>query len=121
MALKVNGEAIYAGRSPFGVEFGAFSPVKKDGKGKPVFEPRQDWRCTTRPGKIYLHLFNWPATGKLELPAVKDGVVKAYLLADRANRLSVTQADDKLTIALPAQAPDPIASVICLETKSPTP
>ena len=60
--LKVNGEAIYgAGRSPFGAEFGAYSKTKKDKNGKPVFEAARDWRCTTRPGKLYVHLFKWPA------------------------------------------------------------
>jgi alpha-L-fucosidase len=120
--LKVNGEAIYgAGRSPFGAEFGEFRPAGKVGEGNPVFEPRQEWRCTTQPGKLYLHIFNWPATGKLELPALKEEIVKAYLLADRANDLTITQDDGKLTVSLPDQAPDPIASVICLEIKGGTP
>jgi hypothetical protein len=39
-----------------------------------------------------------------------------FPLANRANRLPVSQADGKLTVALPDKAPDPIASVICLET-----
>jgi len=33
-------------------------------------------------------------------------------------RLPVTQADGKLTVALPGHAPDPIASVLCLETEA---
>ena len=116
--LKVNGEAIYgAGRSPFGGEFGAFSPTKKDGKGQPRFEPRQEWRCTTKPGKLYIHLFQWPGA-KFELTGVKARITHAYLLADRAKRLNVSQADGKLTVALPDQAPDPIATVLCLETEA---
>lgn len=132
--LKVNGEALYgAGRTPFGEEFGA--PVKptKDAKAAPrpewrcemcgavqqrppVFEPRTAWRCTTRPGKLYIHIFRWPASGQLELPAVKDKIVRAYLLADpKRAPLAVTQTGVSVSVALPPQSPDPIAAVVCLE------
>jgi alpha-L-fucosidase len=115
--LKVNGEAIYgAGRTPFGSEFGVFSETKNDGKGKPVFEPRNEWRCTTRSGKLYIHIFQWPKTGKFELPAVKDKVAKAYLLSDPQHaELKVSQTDSAVSITLPTEASDPIASVVCLE------
>jgi alpha-L-fucosidase len=117
--LKVNGEAIYgAGRSPLGVEFGSNSTTEKDAKGKPVFEPRQDWRCTTKPGKLFIHIFRWPANGKFELPAMKEKITRAYLLADpKQAGLNATQTDAAVSIALPSEAPDPIASVLCLETK----
>ena len=99
--LKVNGEAIYgAGRTPFGEEFGALDKPRrttKPGSRKewrcevcgavqkrpPAFEPRQDWRCTTKPGKLYIHLFQWPGA-KFELTGVAAPVTRAYLLADRA-------------------------------------
>jgi alpha-L-fucosidase len=132
--LKVNGEAIYgAGRTPFGEEFGAFSKTQPDNKARlgkewrcevcgavqkrpPAFEPRQDWRCTTKPGKLYIHIFDWPEGGKFQLPAAKRKVVKAYLLADpKHTELKVIQTDAGVSIALPSAAPDPIASVVCLE------
>ena len=94
-----------------------FSKTKTDRKGKPLFEPRQAWRCTTKPSKLYIHLFRWPGA-KFELTGVTPPVTSAYLLADRANRLAVSQADGKLTVALPDKAPDPIASVLCLETEA---
>jgi alpha-L-fucosidase len=114
--LKVNGEAIYGtGPTIFGAEAGSFDPEKKDKSGKPVYNAKWEWRCTTRPGKIYIHIFKWPAA-PLELPSVKGKIVNAYLLADPQHQpLTVSQTDDKVLITLPPQAPDPIASVLCLE------
>jgi alpha-L-fucosidase len=116
--LKVNGEAIYGSHpTAFGSEDGEYSPTAKDSKGKPVFVTRWEWRCTTKPGKIYIHLFKWPAE-PFELNDVKGQVQRAYLLADpqRAS-LTITQNAGDVKINLPAAAPDPIASVLCLEVQ----
>jgi alpha-L-fucosidase len=114
--LKVNGEAIYgAGPTPFGEELGELSATEKDRTGKPLFKARTDWRCTTKPGRIYAHLFKWPA-GSFELAGLKNRVKKAYLLADpRQKRLAVKQGEGRISVTLPEQAPGPIASVLCLE------
>jgi len=69
--LKVNGEAIYgAGPTPFGDELGAEDKSVLDKNGKPGFKAATDWRCTTKPGKLYIHLFKWPS-GSFELSKVK--------------------------------------------------
>jgi alpha-L-fucosidase len=114
--LKINGEAVYgAGRTPFGEELGAFDPDKKDKKGNPAFAPKADWRCTTKPGKLYVHFFKWPGPA-FEL-AVAGKVAKAYLLADR-KPLALTQpAGGSLTVALPEKPVSPLATVLCLELK----
>lgn len=113
--LKTNGEAIYgAGRTPFGPELGTPMPDQKDKRGQPRFVAKRDWRCTTKPGKIYLHIFQWPATGKFEVPGLQSKVNKAYLLSDR-RELKVEQTAGGVSLSLPAEAPDKIASVICLE------
>jgi len=124
--MKVNGEAIHGAKATcFGDEFGKRSETEKNSAGKPVFIVNRDWRCTTKPpstgsgqaGKLYIHIFNWPTTGKLELPAVKGKIVKAYMLANpQRTELKVTQSYSGVSIALPGQAPDPISSVLCLET-----
>jgi len=117
--LKTNGEAIYgAGATPFGDELGSYSETEKDKNGKPVFKARADWRCTTKAGKLYIHLFKWPGES-FELRAVKDAVARAYMLADpNRRRLAVKQEGEVLTVALPAKAPSDLGSVLCLETKS---
>ncbi len=116
--LKVNGEAIYgASPTPFGEELGRLSETRKDKKGKPVFVAKTDWRCTAKPGKLYIHLFKWPA-GSFELPTIKEPVTKAYLLADpQKQSLTVKQNGQNWSIALPATAPDKMDSVLVLETK----
>ncbi len=115
--MQVNGEAIYgSGPTPFGAEAGTFSATEKDKHGQPKFVPAWDWRATTKPGKIYLEIFQWPASGRLELPGLQSKVKKAWLLAN-GKKLKVTQSAAGVSLALPAGAPDKIASVLCLEIK----
>jgi len=116
--LKVNGESIYdAGRTPFGDEFGKYDPEKKDKKGRPVFNESKDWRCTTKPGKLYIHLFKWPGA-KFELAGFNGKVEKAYMLADPDRKpLKCGVTDGKLTVELQEKATDQIDSVLCLEVK----
>ena len=115
--LKVNGEAIYgAGPTPFGDELGAPDTSRKDKAGKPMFTATTDWRCTTKPGKLYLTIFKWPA-GSFELANVSKKAKKAYLLTAAGHKsLKVRQQGNHVNIALPPQAPDPTASVVVLET-----
>lgn len=114
--LKVNGEAIYgAGPTPFGYELGHADATKLDKAGKPTFVQATDWRCTTKPGKLYITIFKWPA-GEFELTGAKTKVKKAYLLADASRRgLKFTQKGEKVTVQLPGKAPGEIASVLVLE------
>jgi alpha-L-fucosidase len=114
--MKVNGEAIYGTTATlFGAEFG--KAVKtKDGYGKDTMvSSANDWRATTKPGKIYLIIFNWPTSGKFELPPVASKVTSAHLLAGKQS-LKFNQSEAGVSLTLPAQAPDATASVICLET-----
>jgi alpha-L-fucosidase len=115
--LKLNGEAIYgAGPTPFGDELGTPIPGVKDKRGNPAYNEKTDWRCTTKPGKLYISLFKWPA-GTFELDKVQGKVKKAYLLADAKHAsLKVKQTGEHLSIALPSTAPGKIASVMVLET-----
>jgi alpha-L-fucosidase len=116
--LKVNGESIYgAGTTPFGAELGTPDPSRKDKKGNPAFVQAKDWRCTTKPGKLYIHLFKWP-DGSFTIAKVNSRISKAYLLADASHKsLKVARQGDSVTVALPAQAPDKLDSVLVLETK----
>jgi alpha-L-fucosidase len=96
--LEVNGEAIYATTaSPFsgGVPFG---------------------RATAKPGRIYLHVFDWPADGALHVPRTERTIKTAYLLANPSAELGLTTKDREVVIRVPASAPDRIASVVVLET-----
>lgn len=97
--MKVNGESIYAtSASPFATqpEFG---------------------RVTSKPNRLYLHVFNWPADGNLIVPGSNREVKRAYLLAQPKTKLGVVKNNDSLTVKVPAQALDPVATVVVLETK----
>jgi alpha-L-fucosidase len=97
--MRVNGEAIY-------------------GTSASPFLQQLPWgRCTQKPGKLFLHVFDWPKD-ELIVP-VKNRVTKAYLLADPAHTaLNVgDELDAGAAIFLPAEAPDKLASVVVLEIK----
>jgi alpha-L-fucosidase len=115
--LKVNGEAIYGtGPTPFGEELGTPDPTRKDRRGRPAFKAKTNWRCTTKPNRLYIHLFKWPA-GSFELPPTQEKVTKAYLLADPHKKaLAIKQNSRNWSIALPQTAPDMMDSVLVLET-----
>ena len=85
-----------------------------------------DWRATTKlkangSGKIYLHIFQWPADGKFSITSTyKAKLTKAYLLVNKKkiNGSSTTQGEQTtFTLDLPSQAPDSIASVVVMEVK----
>jgi alpha-L-fucosidase len=127
--MKGNSEAVY-GTHPtiFGAEDGSFSTMETNRNGGPKFVTAWDWRCTSKPGKHFLHffkqpgklyieIFNWPA-GQITLPAVKGKITKACLLADANHQaLKFQQTAQGVAIQLPDQAPDAIASVLCLTVK----
>ena len=82
--LKVNGESIYgAGPTPFGEELGTPQSRGQDKKGNPGFTAKTDWRCTTKPGKLYIHLFKWPS-GSFEV-CEGEGQSEEGLPAGRAS------------------------------------
>ncbi len=95
--LDVNGEAIY-------------------GTGPSVLKDTPWGRCTTKPGKLYLHVLKWPENGRLEVAEFKTPVKRAYMLADAKQKsLTVQQGQKGTTILVPAKASDPVATVVVVE------
>jgi alpha-L-fucosidase len=119
--MKVNGESIYGtSATVFGAEFGE-EVTAKDGYGRETtVSSANDWRCTSKPGKIYIHIFNWPASGKLELPGLQSKVTSAYLLAGH-RKVKCSQNESATVLHLPKEAPDKIASVVCIEIRDKAP
>jgi len=96
--LRVNGESIY------GTSAGTIGEVS--------------WgRCTSKPGKLYLHVFDWPKDARLEVPSLRKDVAKAYLLADekRAGLFITRKNEDTIVVTVPIEAPDKINTVIVFE------
>ena len=77
-------------------------------------------RCTAKPGKLYLHVFDWPTNGKLVVSGLKNKVNKAYLLADKkqAKLLVTHESKEKVVITVPSKAADPVNTVIVLEIEN---
>jgi alpha-L-fucosidase len=113
--LKKNGEAVYgAGATPWGDELGAPGPAgSKNLRGEPLFLPRNEWRVTTKPGKLFFTFFQEPRA-PFELPAMKNGVKRAYRLDDREPvEIKVENGKPHLVIARPIH--DPTATVVVVE------
>jgi alpha-L-fucosidase len=74
-------------------------------------------RATKKPGRLYLEVFDWPANGTLAVPPVSGKVRAAHLLAAPSTPLAFEQTAGGVTVTVPTQAPDPIASVIELDLR----
>ncbi|MEA2734179.1 MAG: alpha-L-fucosidase [Humisphaera sp.] len=98
--MKTNGESIYGTTaSPFAAEMA--------------------WgRVTQKPGKLFLHVMNWPSDGKIVVPLTNQAT-KAYLLAQPASSLDLAAGSAGVTIAVPAEMPDQGATVVVVEIKGP--
>lgn len=100
--MEMNGESIYgAGRTPL---------------------PLQSWGVSTRKGNtIYLHVFHWPADGRLIVGGLKSFVEKTWLLPDKEEKpLAFKRLDDSdIMISVPRHAPDTVNTVIALQCKEP--
>ena len=73
---------------------------------------REDIRTTRKEGKVYIHIFNWPADGTLRI----DGLAgqSARLLADGTS-IPVSQEGSTLVISLPVTPLDTADTVVVVE------
>ena len=113
--LKVNGEAVYgAGPSPWGEELGEPSAKgTKDLRGQPLVLPHNEWRVTTKPGKLYFTFFQEPRV-PFEIPPMKNAIKRAYQLAD-GKMLEIKEENGHRQFALSRPIIDPMATVVVVE------
>ena len=113
--LKVNGEAVYgAGPTPWGDELGEPSARgTKDLRGNPLALPRNEFRVTTRPGKVYFIFFQEPRV-PFELPPMKNAVKRAYRLAD-GQPVEVKVENGRPQLVIPRPIHDPMATAVVVE------
>lgn len=97
--LATNGEAIYGTTA---------SPFAKLPWGRCTRKMQAGWTV------LYLHVFDWPQAGRLLVPGLETSVQSARLLATGATLLTESN-NESLVIHVPADAPDPVASVIRLD------
>jgi hypothetical protein len=93
--LDTNGEAIY-GTEP-----------------SPLWFPDITWRATTKPGKLYLHILNWPDQ-PLRIEGIESEVTKAAFLAS-GDEVTFRKDGNALVIDLPAEPVDEYVTVIALD------
>jgi alpha-L-fucosidase len=75
-------------------------------------------RVTQKGRKVYLHVFDWPADGKLVVEGLKPNVQRAYLLADKERKpLHLQRTTGGVQIDIPANPPDPVGAVVVLESQ----
>jgi alpha-L-fucosidase len=113
--LKLNGDAVYgAGASPWGEELGAPGPAgSKNLRGEALYLPRNEWRVTTKPGKLYFTFFVEPRV-PFELPPLKNAVKRAYRLADQVP-VEVKVEGGRPQLVIPRPIWDPTATVVVVE------
>ena len=74
----------------------------------------QSWgQATRKDDKVYLHIFEWPASGKLEIESFPGRARTISLFAGQT--LTFSQNGPRLEIVLPPQSPDPDVSVLVVE------
>jgi alpha-L-fucosidase len=113
--LKLNGEAVYGtGPTPWGEETGELtSKGAKDLRGQPLFLPHNEWRATTKPGKVYFTFFQEPRV-PFDLPPMKNAVKRAYRLADK-EPMEVKVENGRPQLVIPRPIWDPTATVVVVE------
>lgn len=102
--MRVNGAAIY-------------------GTTASPFQKQLPWgRCTRKEtadgATLYLHVFDWPADGKLLVPGLRNSVTSAALLRN-GRRLTAVTSPAGVLLTLPKNAPDKISSTVVLKLKGP--
>ena len=103
--LKTNGEAVY------GTEAGPLPPASN--WGRTTQRTRADGGTT-----LYLHVWNWPADGRILLAGIRRPARSGHLLANGAP-VSAELTNSGLGVALPGGPPDPDVSVASLEFDGP--
>lgn len=69
-------------------------------------------RSTTKGNRLYIHIFDWPADGRLILPGLISNPVSAHFLQDPNCPIGITCEPINIVLALPEKALDPVATVI---------
>ncbi|MBI9060699.1 MAG: alpha-L-fucosidase [Marinilabiliaceae bacterium] len=100
--MAINGEAIYGTKA---------SPVNPLDWGKCTKKVEDDHT------KLYFHVFDFPANGKLFVPGFKGEVKKAYALTDNDQKISTSILGDNLLLDIAGVDEQKHATVVVVEIK----
>ncbi|HET6898911.1 MAG TPA: hypothetical protein VFK70_11205, partial [Vicinamibacteria bacterium] len=85
----------------------------KDLRGQPLFLSRNEWRATTKPGKVFVTFFTEPRV-PFALPPMKNAVKRAYRLADGVP-VETKVEGGQTALVIPRPILDPMATVVVVE------
>jgi alpha-L-fucosidase len=92
--MKVNSESIY-------------------GTTASPFPTQLPWgRATRKENTVYLHLFEWPASGTLTVPSPGRKATSASLLGNRQGAVAVTSTSSGLDLKLPAKPAGALVPIV---------
>ncbi len=77
---------------------------------------RHRFRCTKRPGCLYVHVTERPADGWVSLPGLTNRVLSARLLAGGTS-LTVGERNGEPAVELPTVLPDPHVTVVAVSVE----
>jgi len=88
------------------------------------FSRRLPWgRCTQKTANgvttLYLHVFDWPADGKLLVPGLRSPVQKAYWFNGKSSRpvLATQSTAEGVLVSVPKTGANAISTTVALEIK----
>lgn len=93
--LSSNGEAIYGSSH------------------SPLFMPDNNWRCTSKPGKLYIHVFNHKEEG-IKIEGIQSKI-KSVTALSNGEKVRFSQKDNSLVLHPEIQKMDPYATVFVLD------
>lgn len=93
--LSTNGEAIYGSSH------------------SPLFMPDNNWRCTAKPGKLFIHVFNHNEEG-IKIEGILSKIKSVTALAD-GKKVRFSQKDNSLVLYPEMRKMDPYATVFVLD------
>lgn len=78
--------------------------------------PQPSWGRLTQKGQsLYLHVFTWPADGKLALTGVNMQATRATLLGENEQELRVTAGEKRVEIIVPGEKPMGLVPMLRLD------
>ncbi len=106
--------------------FGVWMTTNSDsiyGTTPSPFSTEPSWGFyTKKSGKLYAHVFQWPAGGTLQIPALQNTISRIYLLKTPGTSLNFAVSGGLINITVPTVAPDSIDAVVVVEVSGvPTP
>ena len=93
--LSVNGEAIYGTQK------------------SPIYMPTTSWKCTVKPGKMYIHVFH-TLNGEIRIQGLESKITKAALLKN-GKTIACKQQANEVTLTIEKSQLDEFNTVVVLD------